>query len=229
MVPEPIKRPEEEEMLYLEEIIQENYVNPVSEWLVRQKPKIRTKFISFLKALVDFSGDYGADSPCNNVAERFAKDIAYREFHPVIHFVMERDNGEFSDCLNLLSSFISRSNISSTVTVRKDDTSKIIKAAAQEDHIFQRSRRIRHQAAPTPQVTMNLNRTSKDDYCAFENAAMARGRSYKPVGSGLAPFAQFPTGDVMKTTSQEQFKAYPDVQRQKQISALHVLNSPTVL
>ena len=217
--------PTDQESQLIRTAIRDCHTKAVSEWLVRQKPKIRNKFSNFLKEIVTVRG--GSSGPSANVAERIAKDLLQSKYHGVVHEVLEDDDGEYSDVLHLLSLHMSRSNVLASVPTVRDQTPKLLKAIAQEDHLFAARRTARHDM-PEPVCAKVETRATRNEQ--LEVTALTRAKSCKPMNDRSAPFATFPTSEKIESTSHAEFHQYAEPPKQRERSSVYnVLNSPTCL
>jgi hypothetical protein len=217
-------KPTPEEMQLIRPIIRECHWLSIGEWLINQKPKIRSKFVKFLEAVADaeFPTEYSKAS--GDIAERFARDITQQQHHPVIRAVLDESNGEFSDVLHLLSLHMQRSNVMASIPAVKDQTPKLLRAIAQEDHVYSRPREVKHEI-PKLAAAKALTRARMADPLPTVPPA----KSCKPDSQKTSPFALFPGVDTMETVSRSQFVRYTVKERTVQSGVCNVLNSPTCL
>jgi hypothetical protein len=200
-------------------------VTAVGEWLIRQKPKIRAKFVKFLGEVNEhpFPDEYS--SFCADLAERFGRDIVHEDYHSVLRAVIDESDGEFADVLHMLSLHMQRSNVMAAIQGVRDRTPQLLKEIAEEDHVYSRPSVARHQI-PTAAMARELSRGRMTDPLP----RMAPTRSCKPQGTDrLSPFAMFPTGEKMESMSRSQFVDYKVPQRAEQSGVWNVLNAPTCL
>lgn len=220
--------PKPAEQALIKETIRDPLVKSVGEWLIQQKPKLRAKFNMFLEEVINSPINDEDPGASQNVAERIAKDILQHKFHPVIRHILENDVGQYSDTLNILSNYLARSNVMASIPAVRDPTPKLLKAIAQEDHLFQGSRTVKHDM-PKPKCAGVVTRKVRNQMNSFEVTANTRARSCKPTSQHKSPFAQFPGGTGMETTYQETFHKYDEDARPKRNSVFNVFNSPTCI
>ena len=218
-------KPNDEDAALIQTVIRDEYTNAIGEWHVAQKPKIQTKFLKFLTTVRDapFPDNYSDAS--SDVAERFARDIFLHEFHPVLRTVIDESNGEFSDVLHLLSIHMSRANVMASVTRKRDETPKLLKAIAQEDHILSRPYQARHEM-PTASAAPPLTRSRMNEPAPEFKPT----KTCKPARERSTPFAMFPTAEPVTSTNRAEFQNYEGhYKRTEQSGVCNVLNSPTCL
>ena len=214
--------PEEHELKLLKEVIRDCHLKAISEWLVKQKTKIRTKFVNFLKAIVSAPpANYSAQS--SNVTERFARDMIKQEHHAVIATVLS-SNSEYTDVLHLLSIHMSRSNVMASIPSKRDETPKLLKAIAQEDHLFQKSSNVHHES-PAPISAQNMVRSREID----PYLQPPRTKMIKPDAGRSSPFAVFPNSDSFKSTMNSDLSQAAASKPYKDEKMYQVLKSPTCL
>ncbi|KAK8866484.1 hypothetical protein M9Y10_009448 [Tritrichomonas musculus] len=218
-------KPSSDETALIRSVIRDEYTNAISEWVVKQKPKLRTKFIRFLSAVHDTPIPSSYSSVSSDVAERFARDIFSHKYHPVLRNVIDESGGEFSDVIHLLSIHMSRSNVMASITQKRDETPKLLKAIAQEDHILSRPYQARHelpQATAAPPLTRSR--------MVEQQTACVPTRTCKPARERTTPFATFPSSEPMESTYRSEFPNYDGkYQRTQQSGVCNVLNAPTCL
>ena len=218
--------PTADEMSLLRATIRDCHLKAVGEWLARQKPKLRNKFNNFMKEIISLKGS-PSTGPTSNVAERFAKDILMPSLHSAAHQLLSEDVDEYADVLHILSLHMSRSNVLASVPTVKDQTPKLLKAIAQEDHLFATKYISRHDM-PAPICAQVETRATRNE--TFEVTSATRAKSCKPMTDRSAPFATFPTTEAAESMSHSQFHGYAEApQQQARSSVYNVLNSPTCL
>lgn len=220
--------PKPAEQAIIKETIRDPLVKAVGEWLIQQKPKIHAKFNLFLEEIVNSPILDEVPPATQNVAERNAKDILLHKYHSVIHRVLENDIGQYADTLNILSGYLARSNVMASIPAVRDPTPKLLKAIAQEDHLFTGSRVVKHDM-PKPKCAGVVTREVLNQMNSFEVTANTRAKSCKPTSQYKSPFAQFPGGTQMETTYQETFHKYDEDARPKVNSVFNVFNAPTCI
>lgn len=214
-----------DETTLIRSVIRDEYTNAVGEWLANQKPKLKAKFVRFLTAVHDAPMPRTYSSTSSDVAERFARDIFSHKYHPVLRNVIDESGGEYSDVIHLLSIHMSRSNVMASITQKRDETPKLLKAIAQEDHILSRPYQARHelpQATAAPPLTRSrmLNQPT----------AFVPTRTCKPARERTTPFATFPSSEPIESTYRSEFPSYDGkYQRTQQSGVCNVLNAPTCL
>ncbi|OHT13410.1 hypothetical protein TRFO_16372 [Tritrichomonas foetus] len=224
-VPNKETKPTTEEFALIQAVIRDEYTNAISEWLINQKPKLRAKFIKFMETVLEADVPDTFSEHSTDVAERFARDIFQHMFHPVLRSVIDESCGEFSDVIHLLSIHMSRSNVMASITQKRDETPKLLKAIAQEDHILSRPHQPRHEL-PKPSVGQAMTRARMADPLP----QVPPTRSYKPTGTRSSPFASFPTSEPMETTYRSEYQNYEgQYKRTEQSGVCNVVNAPTCL
>lgn len=220
--------PTDEEVRLIRTCIRDCYTKAIGEWVARQKPKLRSKFNNFMKAIIAAEPPKSAPVPASNVAERIAKDYLQQKYHQVVHQVLEEDTGEFADTLHILSKHMSRSNVMASIPSVKDQTPKLLKAIAQEDHLFM-TRHKAHHDMPEPICAGVVTRETRNE--KLEVTASTRAKSCKPTQDRTAPFACFPSGESMESTSHSEFHKFNQkaAAPPAKSSVYNVLNAPTCL
>jgi hypothetical protein len=217
-------KPTPDELALIRPIIRECHWLSVGEWLINQKPKIRTKFVKFLEAVADAPLPTEYSKCSGDVAERFARDIMQPHHYPVIRSVLDENSGEFSDVLHLLSLHMQRANVMASIPAVKDQTPKLLRAIAQEDHVYSRPREVKHEI-PKLAAAKALTRARMADPLP----PVAPAKSCKPDSQKTSPFALFPGVEMMESTSRSQFVNYGVRDRTLQSGVCNVLNAPTCL
>ena len=225
LAPRKETKPLPEEMDLIRAAIRDCHVTTIAEWLVNQKPKLRKRFIMFLDSVVDAPAPPSFSQQCRDLSERFARDITQPKYHPVLRSVLDSGAGIFNDVLNVLSLHMQRSNVMASVPSKRDEeTPKLYRAINQEDHILQHPKVTRHEV-PKARGARSRAMEMSDD----EAMLAAPAKSCKPPIERTSPFAMFPAGEKMESTSHAQF-VNPDVHERTQKSGIvAVLNSPTCL
>jgi hypothetical protein len=219
LAPNKNTTPSDGECDLIELVIRDCHVSSVSEWLVNQKPKIRSKFIQFLLAVSECPVPSEYCNASGDIAERLARDIVSIPFHPVLRRVIDDSSGEFSDVLHILSLHMQRSNVMASVPSVRDMSHRLIKAIAQEDHVYSRPVQPKHEipkAAPIIRMADPL-------------PTIRPTRSCRPGTERSSPFACFPSGERMESTTKAQFINYSTVERTTQSGVYNVLNGRTCL
>jgi hypothetical protein len=106
----------------------------------------------------------------------------------------------------------------------RDTTPQLLKAMAQEDHVYSRPAIPRHEL-PRAAAARALTRSRMSDPVP----RMGPTRSFKPGTERSSPFATFPDGQKMQTMSRSQFVGYGQQERTGQSGVCNVLNAPTCL
>ncbi|OHS98609.1 hypothetical protein TRFO_34976 [Tritrichomonas foetus] len=206
-------------------VVRDGYTNAIGEWLINQKPKLRNKFNKFMTTVKDCPPPSTFSSASADIAERFARDIFKHEYHPVLRRVIDESCGEFSDVIHLLSIHMARANVMASIPQKRDETPKLLKAIAQEDHILSRPMQPRHEM-PKQSVTKILTRSRMVE----PMPVCPPTRSYKPIGQRSTPFATFPSCEPMESTMRSEFQFYEGkYKRTEQSGVCNVLNAPTCL
>lgn len=214
--------PSDEEQRMIRMCIRDCHTKSVGEWLINQKPKMRAKFNRFMSAVVNSPPPQEFSQASANVSERFARDIIQHVYHPVLAEVIS-SNSEFSDVLHILSLHMQRTNVMASIPAVRDETPKLLKAIAQEDHIYA-TRSTHHHETPKAAAAQALTRARMNEPLP----QCPRTRSCKPDGSRSTPFAMFPTGEPLESTMHRQFVRY-DYKKEDNSKVYNVLNSPTCL
>ena len=213
----------DEEISLIRQTIKDMHFKTITEWVAKQKPKIRAKFTRFLTVILE-SNNEKSDAPSSNISERFAKDITKQQYHESIKSIIDHDTGDFTDVLHLLSIHMSRANVMASIPAKRDTTPKLLRAIAQEDHLFSAKKEVKHQNPP-PIASSAMTRETLNE--KLQVTANTRAKTCKPAGERSCPFAQFPTGDTLESTMHREFKGYQKQEKPKQTSVFNVLNSPT--
>jgi hypothetical protein len=217
--------PTDEEHSLICSLIREMHVLSVSDWLVKQKPKIRSKFSKFLTEVNEYPMPDHYSNFCADVAERFARDIFQPSYHPMLKPVILQSDGEFADVLHMLSMHMQRSNIVASVRTPRDRTAQLLKEIAEEDHVYSRPTIPRHEL-PSYSVGQALLRAKMPDPLP----KMAPTRSCRPSGrERSSPFALFPSGEKLESVFRSQFVNYSARDRAQQSGIYSIFNGPTCL
>lgn len=225
LAPRKETKPTQEEMDLIRAVIRDCHVTNIAEWLINQKPKLRKRFVMFLDSVVSAPAPPTFSQQCKDLSERFARDMTQHKYHPVLRSVLDSGAGIFNEVLNVLSQHMQRSNVMASVTSKRDEeTPKLFRAINQEDHILSHPKVARHDI---PRATGVRSRAMEMD----EDEAMlaAPARSCKPPIERSSPFAMFPVGEKMESTSHAQFVNYETHERTQKSGICAVLNSPTCL
>jgi hypothetical protein len=218
-------RPTDAEEIVIRAVIRDCHATSIGEWLIKQKPKIRAKFMKFVEAVRACPPPVECSSASADIAERFARDIAQPEVHPMLRSVIDASDGEYADVLHILSLHMARANVMASIPSIRDHTPELFKAIAQEDHVYSRPSIARHEI-PKIAAVRALSRGRMVDPLP----PIGPTRSFKPTwGDRSTPFAMFPTGDPIQSMSRSQFVNYHVKGRQEQSGVCNVLNAPTCL
>jgi hypothetical protein len=218
-------RPTDSEQSIIQSVIRDYHVLSISEWLINQKPKIRSKFMKFLETVQNSPPQYQLSNFCSDLAERFARDITQPEYHSVLRLIIDNSDGEFSDVLHLLSIHMQRTNVMASIPAVRDSMPQLFKAIAQEDHIYSRPYVARHELPRVTTAQAILRGRMVDPL-----PSLGPTRSFKPTGKQRSrPFAVFPNGQIMQSMSRSQFVNYNVIGRQQQSGIYNVVNAPTCL
>ncbi|KAK8893506.1 hypothetical protein M9Y10_021928 [Tritrichomonas musculus] len=217
--------PTDEERSIIYSVVRDCYTNAIGEWMAYQKPKIRTKFTNFMIAVREAPTPPNYNASSSDVAERFAKDIFQHRYHPVLRNVIDESNGEYSDVIHLLSIHMSRANVMASITQKRDETPKLLKAIAQEDHILNHPQKYRHENPPAIAAKV-LTRSNMNDPILLSSPS----KICKPAREGRTPFATFPTNEPIESTNRSDYRYFEGMYKRNQRSGVcNFLNSPTCL
>jgi hypothetical protein len=224
LAPNKDTTPTDAERGLIQLVIRDCHVSTVSEWVVNQKPKIRSKFLQFLAAVSECPVPTEYCNASGDIAERLARDIARVPFHPVLRRVIDDSNGDFSDVLHILSLHMQRSNVMASVPSVRDISHRLIKAIAQEDHVYSRPVQPKHEL-PKAAAAQALTRARMAD--PLPNIGPTR--SCRPGTERSSPFACFPSGEKMESTTKAQFVNFSAIARTEKSGVYNVLNGRTCL
>jgi hypothetical protein len=133
--------------------------------------------------------------------------------------VIDDSSGEFSDVLHILSLHMQRSNVMASVPSVRDMSHRLIKAIAQEDHVYSRPVQPKHEIPKAAAIVR----------MADPLPTIGPTRSCRPGTERSSPFACFPSGERMESTTKAQFINYTAIERTTQSGVYNVLNAPTCL
>lgn len=217
-------KPNSDEQQLIKAVIRDCHTTSIGEWLVNQKPKLRSKFNNFLAAVRDSPMPSEYSNQSGDIAERFARDITQHKYHPVLRSVIDSGNGQFSDLLHILSLHMQRTNVMASIPAKRDQTPQLLRAIAQEDHIYSRPAQPKHELPQmAPGMPMTRGRMQE------EVPRIAPTRSCKPTQQRSSPFAVFPSGEKMESTSRGDYVGYTVSGRTHQSGVCNVMNAPTCL
>jgi hypothetical protein len=208
-------------------VIREMHVTTVNEWLARQKPKIRSKFVRFLETVDNCPMPPVYSNFCVDIAERFGRDLIQPQFHPMLHPVLAESDGEFADVLHMLSMHMQRSNVVASMRSPRDRTAQLLKEIAEEDHVYSRPFVARHEL-PSYAVAQSLARGRMADPLP----RMSPTRSCRPSGTERStPFAMFPglNSERLESVFRSQFVNYGVRERPSAKGVYCIFNGPTCL
>jgi hypothetical protein len=218
-------QPTEAEQYLICDVIRDRHVLAVGEWLAKQKPKIRAKFVRFLEAVGECAMPSHYSNFCADVAERFARDIVQPSYHPMLRPVIAESEGDFADVLYMLSLHVNRSNVVPSVRVPRDNVAQLLKQITEEDHVYSRPSVPRHEL-PTFAAAQALARGRMPDPLP----RMSPTRSCHPSGrERSSPFAMFPSGEKLESTFRSEFVSHSARERPSQAGVYSVFNGPTCL
>jgi hypothetical protein len=117
-----------------------------------------------------------------------------------------------------------RTNVMASVPTIRDTTPQLLKAIAQEDHVYSRPAQAKHEV-PKAAAAQALTRARMNEPLP----KIGPTKSFKPGAERSSPFATFPDGQQMQTMSRSQFVDYGAQERTRQSGVCNVLNARTCL
>ena len=224
LVENSAQMPTDSEMTKIRLLIRDCHVLAIAEWLAKQKPKLRAKFNSFLYQVENADPSVPLSPGCVDVSERFARDIIQPQYHNVLAGII-LSSSEVSDVLHILSLHMSRANVMASVPTKRDETPKLLRAIAQEDHLFE-THRVVHHESPKTAAAQAITRARMNEPLPH----VARTKMIRPEAGRSSPFAVFPSSEPMESTMHTEMREAATKPSYRDTTPMYkVLNSPTCL